>query len=100
MELRQHPGMAYRGVPNWPPVWLHAKSNGHLNGELGFLKYVHASNGVSNKCYLVMEYERTPYVGCLIFENAAFCYQVARLLRQYQGRSIEEIGGLKVDHLL
>ena len=34
-------------------------------------KYVHASNHLSNKCYLVIEHESTQYVGCLIFQDAA-----------------------------
>jgi len=73
MELRNHPAMNYRGVSNWPPVWLHARAVGamRLNGESGVLKYVHASNHLSNKCYLVIEHESTQYVGCLIFQDAA-----------------------------
>jgi hypothetical protein len=102
MELRNHPGMIFHGIPNWPPVWLHAKADGEMRlaGEIGVLKYVHASNRLSNKCYLVMEHERTQYVGCLIFNDATFCYELARILRQYQGRPIKDIGDLNLAHLL
>jgi hypothetical protein len=102
MELRKHPGMTFHGVCNWPPVWLHSRADGQtrLSGEVGVLKYVHASNRLSNKCHLVMEHERTLYVGCLIFDDIRFCYDVAKLLRQYQGRPIEEIGGLDLSQLL
>ena len=101
MKLRRHPEMSFRGVTNWPPVWLHASADGQmrLNGEIGVLKYVHASDGISNKFYLVMEHEGTQYVGCLIFNDLTFCYELAKLLRQYQGRPIKEIGDLDVGHL-
>ncbi len=67
--------MIFHGIPNWPPGWLHAKTDGQmrLNGEIGVLKYVHASRRRSNKCYLVMEHENIDYVGCLIFNDITFC---------------------------
>jgi hypothetical protein len=94
MMLRDHPGMSFHGVSNWPPVWVHARANGQkqLTGEIGVLKYVHASNRLSNKCYLVMEHDNIQYVGCLIFNDATFCYQVANTLRTHLGRSIKELG--------
>jgi hypothetical protein len=94
--------MMFHGVCNWPPVWLHSRADGQmrLGGEIGVLKYVHASNRLSNKCYLVIEHERTLYIGCLIFNDIRFCYDIAKMLRQYQGRSVEEIGGLDLSHLL
>jgi hypothetical protein len=99
MELRRHPGMMFHGVCNCPPVWLHSRADA-LGGEIGVLKYVHASNRLSNKCYLVIEHERTLYIGCLIFNDISFCCDVAKLLRQYHGRSVEEFGGLELSHLL
>ena len=94
--------MTFHGVSNWPPVWLHAREDGELrlNGEIGVLKYVHASNRISNKCYLVIEHEKIQYVGCLIFQDVRFCYELAKMLRQYQGRSISEIGDLDLSDLL
>jgi len=101
MELRSHPGMSFHGVSNWPPVWVHSRGGEEkqLNGEIGVLKYVHASNRLSNKCYIVMEHESIQYVGCLIFEDVGFCYRVANMLRTYLGRSIKEIGDLDLSPL-
>jgi hypothetical protein len=94
--------MSFRGLCNWPPVWV--PSNGKdpmsLRGEVGILSYVHASNGISRKCYLVMEHEGSRYVGCLIFDDPSFCYQVSMLLRTHVGRPIKEIGNLDVSSLL
>jgi len=93
--------MSFHGVSNWPPVWVHSRSDGQMqvNGEFGVLKYVHASNRLSNKCYLVIEHENTQYVGCLIFNDAGFCYQVANMLRTHLGHSIKEIGDLDLSSL-
>jgi hypothetical protein len=102
MDLRQHPGMNHRGVANWPPVWVHARGDGYksLKGEVGVLKFVHASNGTSNKFYLVMEHEGTKYVGCLICKDVTFCFQLANLLRLQVGRTIKEIGDLDLSALM
>ena len=93
--------MSFHGVSNWPPVWLHSrsKSQKQLRGEIGVLKYVHASNRLSNKCYLVMEHDNTQYVGCLIFNDVGFCYNLANMLRVHLGRSIREIGDLDLSPL-
>jgi hypothetical protein len=102
MELRRHPGMNYHGINNWPPVWIHSRGGSYasVNGEVGILKFVYASNGISNKCYLVMEHDATHYVGCLIFKDATLCFQVAKMLRGQVGRSIRELGELDLSNLL
>ena len=101
MELRSHPGMCFHGVSNWPPVWIHSRSGDmkQLNGEIGVLKYVHASNRLSNKCYLVIEHDDVQYVGCLIFDDVGFCYKVANMLRIQTGRSIKDVGDLDLSAL-
>jgi hypothetical protein len=102
MDLRRHPGMSFHGLRNWPPVWVSSRGDGQRNmrGEVGVLRYVHASNRISRKCYLVIEHEGSKYIGCLIFNDPSFCYTVSMLLRAQVGRTIEEIGGLDVSHLL
>lgn len=71
-----------------------------LKGEIGVLKYVHASNRISNKFFLVMEHDKVQYVGCLIFNDVSFCYQIANMLRTYLGRPIQELGALDLSSLL
>jgi len=103
MKLRDHPLMSYRGVPNWPPVWTLITSNisvGIPRGELGVLKYVHSNSLMSNKCFLVIDFNEKVYIGSLIFQDHAFCGQISNLLRDHVGRPIKEIGDLDVSHLL
>jgi hypothetical protein len=40
------------------------------------------------------------FVGTLIFDDVAFCRQIADLLRDYIGHSIKEIGDLDLSHTL
>src|SRR5256714_746205 len=102
MELRHHPFMSRYGVPNWPPIWTQARKEGNKRvvGEVGVLRYVHANNKISHKCYLVIEYDREHYVGSLIFNDVAFCSQISKLLRDQVGRSVKEIGDLDLSYML
>jgi hypothetical protein len=69
-------------------------------GEVGVLKYVHSNSLISNKYFLVIDFEEEAYIGSLIFRDHAFCAQISNLLRDHVGRPIEEIGDLDVSHLL
>jgi hypothetical protein len=102
MELRDHRLMSYRGVPNWPPVWLRRKSAAKqqtLRGEVGILQEV--SIGIDyRRSILSMEHEGEPYIGCLIFSDHRFCRPIVKLLRRYCGHSIKDIGGIDLDRVL
>jgi hypothetical protein len=103
MRLRDHPGMAYYGIPSWPPVWTKKGDDGGvgtLRGEVGKLEYVFANERISNKLFLVMRHEGERYVGCLIFNERSLCEQMARLLRVQTGKLISEIGDMDVGHML
>jgi hypothetical protein len=102
MELRDHPGMTYHGISNWPPVWTRARSNDirTLRGEIGTLTYVYSNCDGSHKCYLIIDYEGEQYIGCLLFNDRAFCGEITRLLRIHLGRPIQQIGDLDVSHTL
>jgi hypothetical protein len=82
MLLRDHPLMSHRGVPNWPPVWTWTGGleNTHAKGEVGILKVATLSNiGSSYRCYPHIYYEGSVYIGCLLFDDRAFCSQLAKL---------------------
>jgi hypothetical protein len=103
MELRSHPGMTYRGIPNWPPSWTQSRRDMPpkiARGEVGRLKYVFANENISTKCFLVIEHDGESYVGALIFNDQALCKQITRILRAHVGRSIQEIGGLDLSHTM
>jgi hypothetical protein len=103
MELRSHPGMTYRGIPNWPPTWTQPRKNQPpktVRGEVGKLSYVYANEQLSNKCFLVIEHENERYVGALLFADLRMCDQLVRILRAQVGRSIKEIGDLDLSHTL
>ena len=102
MELRAHPFMRRRGIPNWPPVWTRPTKEGNKTerGEVGILRYVHVKDSISNKCFLVIEHDKEHYVGCLIFDDVAFCSQISNLLRDQVGRAVKEIGDLDLSYTL
>jgi hypothetical protein len=98
MKLRDHPQMDDRPFPNWPPVWTLSRKEQvkTIRGEFGTLVYVYANDLVSNKVYLVIDYQQESYVGCLVFEDRAFCAQIIKVLRQQIGRAVSEIGELEL----
>ena len=94
--------MVYRGCRNWPPVWSCTDGrNQHPKGEVGTLKAVFRSETQPpSRFFLLISYEGSEYLGCLLFNDEAFCRQVMELLKAHCNRSIAEIGGLDVFHTL
>jgi hypothetical protein len=108
MLLRDHPLMSRYGVPNWPPVWtwvdgpeIDGPENKSLKGEVGILKWV-ALTGIQSpdRCYLYIDHEASSYLGCLLFDDHAFCRHIAKLLDNYCNRPIVDIGSLDLSHTL
>ena len=103
MLLRDHPLMSCRGVPSWPPtwVWLDGPKEEHPKGELGILRAVLLSKvSQANRCFPLICYHDSSYLGCLLFDDEAFCRQVIELLKAHCNRSIAEIGSLDVTYTL
>src|SRR5215475_10309454 len=97
MLLRDHPLMSYHGIRNWPPAWirLNGEGNKYPRGEIGTLTAVSLSRiKPANRCYLYINHEESFYMGCLLFDDLAFCRHISQLLRFCRNRSIAEIGGL------
>jgi hypothetical protein len=94
--------MSYKGVRNWPPVWTHARrgSSRTVRGENGVFRYVHSNTLMSNKLFLVIDYQAESYVGCLFFDDPAFCKQLLHLLHSHIGRPIKEIADLDLSYTL
>jgi hypothetical protein len=99
MELRDHRLMSYRGVPNWPPVWVRRKNAEQqtLYGEIGILKRVITTGTDCRKSFLFVEHEGTPYIGCLIFSDPRFCRPIVKLLRRHCSYSIKYISAIDLD---
>jgi hypothetical protein len=51
-----------------------------------------------NRCFLLISHEGSEYLGCLLFDDQAFCRQVMELLKAHCNRTIAEIGSLDVSH--
>jgi hypothetical protein len=105
MELRSHPLMSFKRSPNWPPVWVRIRGgiDKHPEGEVGILRELVWSPirvRPLDRFFLVIEYEKTRYMGCLLFDDAAFCVQIQRLLGDYVNCTIAHIGSLDVGHTL
>ena len=83
MKLRAHPLMSYRGVSNWPPVWVGTNhKNEPLRGEVGILEDVVPSQTENaSRFFLRIEDEGWRYVGCLLFEDLSFCRQFTNYLQ-------------------
>jgi hypothetical protein len=47
-----------------------------------------------------MEYDGRQYVSAVLFSDGTFCRQICELLKQYYGRTLEEIGGLDVSGIV
>ena len=100
MLLRHHPLMVYRGCRNWPPVWSCTDGrNQHPKGEVGTLKAVFRSETQPpSRFFLLISHEESEYLGCLLFDDLAFCSQITKLLQGCSDRPIVEIGGLDLSH--
>ena len=95
--------MSRCGVPNWPPVWtwVDGPENKFPKGEVGIFRWV-ALSGIDppDRCYLYIDHEESSYMGCLLFDNYAFCRYIAKLLDSYCNRPIAEIGSIDLAHTL
>ena len=99
MKLRNHPLMSCVGLRNWPPAWLWRDGSEDTRpaGEVGFLRHVILSDiDPPKRCFLVMEHMGAEYIGCLSFENSAFCSEIYRVLRDHCGNPIHEIGEVDI----
>lgn len=101
MDLRAHPLMTYHGHPNWPPVWMWIDGDVNKNptGEVGTLVEVQVSQRQANRCFLVIEYEDSQYMGCLHFDDPSFRRRVCDLLSTYCGHNMHEIGSIDLSTL-
>lgn len=90
--------MSYRGVRNWPPLWTHGYFDNvkTFRSDVGIFKHVVRHHQLPNRCYLAIEYASKEYVGCLLFDDDAFCSRIGDLLECYLGCSIKDIGDLDV----
>jgi len=99
MKFREHPLMSYRGMRNWPPVWIQRDPAGKLRGkkfrgEIGVLKRVLHHLDMPNECFLLIEHRGESWMGALLFDDRPFCAQIAGFLKLHVGHSIKEIGGI------
>jgi hypothetical protein len=53
-----------------------------------------------DRCYLYIEHDGSTYLGCLLFDDHAFCRYVAKLLEDYCNHPISEIGSIDLAHTL
>jgi hypothetical protein len=93
MKLRDHP------LVQWPPAWLWRDGSDDTRpvGEVGLLKDVILS-GVEprDRCFLVMQHMGAEYIGCLSFQDSAFCLETYEILRNYFDNLIHDIGDMEI----
>ena len=103
MLLRAHPLFRFYNIPSWPQVWTWTGGldSERPRGEIGILRRVELSNiQPADRCFLYIEHEGSSYIGCLLFNDATFCRQVAKLLQSHCNRPVAEIGSLDLSHTL
>jgi hypothetical protein len=101
MQLRHHPLMSFRGMHNWPPIWAWTSGleNKRPRGEIGILKDVSLTKiKPANRCYLYIDHEGSSYIGCLLFDDPAFCRHIAEVLHFYCNRRIADIGSIDLSY--
>ena len=97
MLFRDHPLMSYRELPSWPPtwIWIDGPREEYPTGEVGILKSVLLSKlQQALKCFLLIYYEGSSYLGFLLFDDRAFCSQIVNVLRNHCDHFIADIGSL------
>ena len=97
MKLREHPLMSYRGVATWPPAWtpLHSEIPAPV-GEIGILEDATMNGALGNKVFMTILHEGRRFMGCLMFQDPAFCSEVFALLKLHRGNRIQNIGDMDV----
>jgi hypothetical protein len=89
--------MVYRIGPTG--IWIDGPEEKHPEGEIGILRSVLLSKlDHANRCFLLIFYEGSSYIGCLLFDDLAFCDQLVKLLQSYRNRPIAEIGSIDLAH--
>jgi hypothetical protein len=101
MLLREHPMMSYRGtaVGPRPGCGYGAMTLPIHRGEIGILKAAMRSTiEPYDRCFLIMEHRGAEYLGALLLSDPAFCRDICRMLIQYCGKPIREIGDIDLSH--
>jgi len=101
MKLRNHPLLSHNGVKTWPPTWtwIDGPAKKAPKGEVGILKEVKVSK-TANRCFLVIDHERSTYIGTLLINDFAFFVQLSNLLKNYCSQSLRDIGNLDLSWML
>jgi hypothetical protein len=75
--------------------------NRHPKGEVGLLKEVRVPiRDPFDRCFLIIEYKKAMYMGCLLIDDLAFSHRVAKLLQHCCGESIVSIGSMDLSDTL
>ena len=53
-----------------------------------------------DRCFMIMQHMGVEYIGCLLFENFAFCHKIYEVLGEYCGNPIHEIGDIELSYAL
>jgi len=98
MKLRDHPGMCFRGIRNWPPRWISTRQTRERvpSGEIGILKDVSMHNDLRSEIILTIESEGRFYRGTLRFDDPWFCSQIYSFFQLYVEHTIRDIGDLQL----
>jgi len=105
MKLRAHPLMSYRGVSNWPPVWVGTNQKHEpLRGEVGILETLYRRRRRMQAGFFCVSRTRdggTLVVCCLrICLFADNLQTIYKLMVANRGCTIAQIGDIDLSHTL
>jgi hypothetical protein len=101
MRLRDYPLMSYRGVCNWPPVWVGiAEEKRRPRSETASLMKSVLENFIGREQIALAHHTRSHYLGTLLFDDRAFCLQIYQVLTNNCGKSIYQIGAIDLNYTL
>ena len=82
----------------WPPIWMgYAATTGKsARDEVGRLKEVRCYLQNPSRIFLIVDYEGFEFTGCLLFDDAVACEQMAYFFEKCCGLLIEDIGSLEL----
>jgi hypothetical protein len=104
VKLREHPLLNFGAkASSWPPAWIGTRTvpPRRVQGEVGILKdLIFDDENLPRRLFLVIEFEKERFMGCLLVAEATFCKQLREVLRQCIGQPIKEIGDFDVSFTL
>ena len=90
--------MSHDGTSNWPPVWSRVSGKAEIPvGEVGTLEVAYSSVVTDTKCFLIIQHERSRFLGTLVFDDSRCRIKICDFLSRHCGQQLRAIAELDPD---